>query len=221
MNWSGRDRDGEKRGYHHGNLKAALVEAALRLIAEKGPEGLTLAEIARLASVSPAAPYRHFKDREALLVEVAKRGFEVFAAKLEAAWNKAAPSPTKAFENVGRAYLAFARQEPAYFAAMFEAGLSAKDHPDLQIAGDRAFAVLRQAAEALLAGLPGKDKAPAAMIALHFWALSHGIAGLFAKGGAVRPPFPASPEELLEAAVLIYLRGLGLMMTEPPNKCGR
>jgi len=214
MKWSGRDRDGEKRGYHHGNLKAALMEAALRLIAEKGPDGLTLAEIARLARVSPAAPYRHFKDREALLVEVAKRGFEVFSARLEAAWNQGSPTPGRAFENVGRAYLGFAREEPAYFAAMFEAGLSAKQHPDLQTAGDRAFGVLRAAAESLAAGLPGREKAPAAMIGLHVWALSHGIAALFAKSGAVRPPFPASPEELLESGVLIYLRGLGLMMSE-------
>src|SRR5690554_1547560 len=71
-----------RRGYHHGNLREALVAAALRLIAEKGPWGVTFAEAARAAGVSPAAPYRHFRDRDALLADVARRGYELFEEHL-------------------------------------------------------------------------------------------------------------------------------------------
>src|SRR5262249_14831680 len=70
MSWSGQGGF-ERRGYHHGNLREALLDAALTLIAEKGPAGFTIAEAARLAGVSPGAPYRHFRDAEALLAEVA------------------------------------------------------------------------------------------------------------------------------------------------------
>ncbi|MBO0764740.1 MAG: WHG domain-containing protein, partial [Hyphomicrobiaceae bacterium] len=89
-------------------------------------------------------------------------------------------------------------------------GLSLADHRELQEAGDRAFAVLRGACEALVAGMPAASRPPPAMMALHIWSLSHGIASLFARGDAARRPLPMSPEELLEAGVLIYLEGLGV-----------
>ena len=112
------------RSYHHGNLKEVLLEAARKLIEQYGPAGFSLTEAARLAGVSPAAPYRHFRDRDALLAEVAKHGFERFAARLDMAWNNGVPTPLSAFENLGKAYLAFAREEPASYAVMFEAGLA-------------------------------------------------------------------------------------------------
>src|SRR5215467_11101070 len=111
------------RGYHHGNLKEALMRAALDLIAEKGPSGFTFAEAARSAGVSPAAPYRHFRDRDELLANVALRGFDQFEAALTRAWDKGRPDPFTAFERLGKAYLAFARAEPASYSAMFEAGI--------------------------------------------------------------------------------------------------
>ena len=101
------------RGYHHGNLKEALVRAALELIAEKGPAGFTFAEAARWAGVSPAAPYRHFRDRDELLADVARRGFERFATALKTAWDDGRPDPFTAFDRLGKAYLHFARSEPA------------------------------------------------------------------------------------------------------------
>ena len=124
------------RGYHHGNLREALVQAALDLIGDKGPAGFTFAEAARWAGVSPAAPYRHFRDRDALMADVAKRGFERFTEDLTRAWDQGRPEPFRAFENVGRAYLAFARTEPAYYAAMFEAQLPGEG----QVAGLYQFA---------------------------------------------------------------------------------
>ena len=209
MSWS-RDRgESERRSYHHGNLREALIRAALELIAAKGPAGFTFAEAARSAGVSPAAPYRHFRDRDALMADVAARGFELFEAALSRAWNDGKPDPTTAFEQVGRAYLAFAREEPAYYSAMFEAGLPMDLDPALREAADRAFAVLRKASEALCALLPAGKRPPALMMALHVWALSHGIASLFGRGDAARRKLPMAPEELLEAGVLVYLAGLG------------
>jgi AcrR family transcriptional regulator len=210
MSWS-RDRgDSERRSYHHGNLREALIRAALELIAAKGPAGFTFAEAARSAGVSPAAPYRHFRDRDALMADVAARGFELFEAALSRAWKDGKPDPMTAFEQVGRAYLAFAREEPAYYSAMFEAGIPTDSSPELRDAAERAFAVLRHATERLVATMPAQNRPPVLMMALHIWALSHGIASLFGRGDAARRALPMSPEELLEAAVLLYLRGLGL-----------
>ncbi|HUN44612.1 MAG TPA: TetR/AcrR family transcriptional regulator [Acetobacteraceae bacterium] len=209
MSWSGQGGF-ERRGYHHGNLREALVEAAVALIAEKGPDGFTIAEAARLAGVSPAAPYRHFRDAQALLAEVALRGFDRFAASLSGAWNNGRPDPLRAFEAIGRAYLAFARNEPAFYAAMFEARLVFDDHPPLLAAGDRAFGVVREAADRLAASLQREQRPPSLMMALHVWALAHGIAALFVRGGPSRRKLPMTAEELLEAGLLVYLRGLGL-----------
>jgi len=206
MSWSKHRR----RGYHHGHLREALIEAAMALIADKGPAGFTIAEAARSAEVSPGAPYRHFSDRDALLADIARRGFERFEGELSDAWNAGEPDPMTAFGRVGRAYLAFARDEPAYYAAMFEARLPPDSTRELTRASERAFAVLRQAAETLCARLPKEERPPSLMVSLHVWALCHGIASLFARGDAARRKLPMTPEDLLEAGVLVYLQGLGL-----------
>lgn len=210
MSWSKQSGGKGGRAYHHGNLREALVKAALDLIGKKGPAGFTFAEAARAAGVSPAAPYRHFRDRDALLADVAGRGFERLADDLTGAWDGGRPDPSTAFRRVGRAYLDFARNEPAYYTAMFESGLPPDLSPDLAREGDRAFAVLREASEALIATLPEGTRPPAMMMSLHVWAMSHGIASLFARGDAARRALPMAPEDLLEAGVLIYLSGLGL-----------
>jgi AcrR family transcriptional regulator len=216
MSWSRAGDGGGRRGYHHGNLREALIRAALDLIAQKGPGGFTFADAARWAGVSSAAPYRHYRDREALLADVARRGFELFEAALNHAWNDGRPDPYAAFENVGRAYLAFARDEAAHYSAMFEAGVPLDSDPGLRDAANRAFEVLRTASAALSARIPPDKRPPALMMSLHIWALSHGIASLFARGDAGRRKLPMAPEELLEAGVLIYLRGLGLIAETPP-----
>jgi AcrR family transcriptional regulator len=217
MRWSRPGAGPEQRGYHHGNLREALIDAALALIAAKGPAGFTIAEAARAAGVSPAAPYRHFRDREELLADVALRGFARFEEALARAWNEGRPDPLRAFENMGRAYLAFARDESAYYSAMFEAGVPRDRTPELVRAGERAFAVLRQAAEALCADLPADRRPPTTMMALHIWAFSHGVASLFARSDGARRPLPMPPEELLEAGMLVYLQGLGLAGGAPPT----
>jgi AcrR family transcriptional regulator len=211
MSWSGPTDGGSgRRGYHHGNLREALIEAALELIGAKGPAGFTVAEAARVAGVSPAAPYRHFRDADALLAEVALRGFDRLAQLLTAAWNLGRPEPVRAFEDLGRAYLAFARDEPAFYAAMFDSRIAMENQPNLQAAADRAFAVLREASDQVSATLPKGRRPPSMMMALHIWALSHGIASLFVREGPSRRRLPMPPEDLLEAGVLLYLQSLGL-----------
>ncbi|MBX2806489.1 MAG: TetR/AcrR family transcriptional regulator [Hyphomicrobiales bacterium] len=197
-----------RRGYHHGNLREALIRGALELIAQKGPAGFTIADAARLAGVSPAAPYRHFRDRDALIADVALIGFNQLADRLERSWKNGKPNAMQAFENIGREYLAFARDEAAYYAAMFEAGIPSSSTVALRQASDRAFDVLRHAAEAVCGTLPEGERPPALMVALHVWSLSHGIASLFCRQGTRKTPM--TPEDLLEAAVLVYLQGLGV-----------
>jgi AcrR family transcriptional regulator len=216
MSWD-KNRGRREGGYHHGNLKEALVQAALGLIAQKGPGGFTFAEAARSAGVSPAAPYRHFRDRDELLASIAQQGFEQFEVALTAAWDDGRPDTPTAFQRVGKAYLAFARENPAYYSAMFESGLPLESNPALLVASERAFAIIRAASERLVAmAPPGVPRPPALMMALHIWSISHGIASLFGRGDAARRKLPMSPEDLLEAGVLIYLKGLGFPTDQRP-----
>lgn len=198
-----------KRGYHHGNLRQALVEAALTLIAEKGPQGFTLSEAAKAADVTPAAVYRHFAGRDELLAEVARQGYDIFAALLEYAYDDGRPSPLAAFEATGRAYLAFARRYPGHYQAMFESGLQTGQHADLATVAQKARATLDRAADDLAQALPVDRRPPASMISAHVWAVSHGVVELFLRGNG--GPQPWAPEDLLESAIGIYLRGLGLI----------
>ena len=202
-----------KRGYHHGNLRQALVEAALDLIEEKGPTGFTLSEAAKVAGVTPAAVYRHFAGRDDLIAEAARQGYEIFADVMQYAYDQGQPSALASFEATGRAYLAFARKYPGHYIAMFESGVSVNKTPDLAAASARARGVLEKAAEGLSQHIPADKRPPAAMFSAHIWALSHGVVELFARGSpGTRSPYP--PEELLEAGIGIYLRGLGLI---PPD----
>ena len=202
-----------RRGYHHGNLKQALVEATLKLIEEKGPQGFTMTEAAKAAGVSPAAPYRHFSGKEQMIAEAARQGFEIFADLMEFACRRAGPSALAAFDATGRAYLAFARKHPGHYIAMFESGLRISADPGLARASERAMAALTRATESLLADLPEDRRPPATMVAQHVWAMSHGVVELFARGEpGARAPF--APEELLESGIGIYLRGLGLLAGE-------
>jgi AcrR family transcriptional regulator len=206
-----------RESYHHGNLREALIDSALRLIAERGPAGFTFAEVARAAGVSAAAPYRHFRDRNALIAEIARRGYERFADDLERAWNDGRPDPITAIETTGHAYLAFARREPAAYAAMFETGFPLEQDAMLLRASERAFGVLRRAAEAACATHAGAgQRPPALMVALHIWAMAHGIAALFVgRTDDTRRRMPMTAEELLEAGLLIYMQALGLSPRQP------
>lgn len=191
-----------RRGYHHGHLREALITATKGLLAEKGPQGFTLADAARIAGVSPAAPYRHFTDRDALLREVAAAGFKAFGEAL----GRAARSgdPTSGFRAMGDAYLRFAREEPGYYIAMFSARLPPA--PDGVDVGAVAFERLIEAIVAVLAArnLQVPDLRG---LALQVWSLSHGVATLAAAGrlsGEI-----GDAEEILASGVRALLDGAG------------
>lgn len=199
-----------KRGYHHGNLREALVVACLKLIETRGPTGFTLSEASREAGVTPAAVYRHFEGREELIAQAALQGYEIFGELMEAAYNGGEPSALSAFESTGRAYLAFARKYPGHYVAMFESGISINRSPELNAVATKAMGVLEKAAEDLSQHIPAEKRPPPQMFSAHIWALSHGVVELFARGSpGTKSPYP--PEDLLETGIGIYLRGLGLI----------
>lgn len=181
------------RPYHHGNLRQALLEAAAALVAERGPEGFTLLDAARACGVSASAPYKHFSDKAALLAALAQEGGEKLNQALGAAWGGGQPSPAEAFLRIGGAYLAFARDWPGHYGAMFRPGAA----PPAQALN--AGSPLGQALAAL-----GVGSAAAGEVALQVWALSHGLASL-SRAGLL--PVPA--EQLIDSGVGRLLRGLG------------
>lgn len=203
-----------RESYHHGNLRQALVDATVGLIEDKGPMGFTLAEAARLAGVSAAAPYRHFSGRDQLLEEVARQGFHDFALRLESAFDGGKPSALSAFLRMGQAYLRFASEKPGFYMAMFESGLSITGNADLTAAADRAQDAMQGASAALFERLAPDSRPPARMVANHVWAMSHGVVELFGRG---RPGgrAPIGADDMLESGVLIYLRGLGVIPADP------
>jgi len=187
-----------KRRYHHGSLKQALVDAAIDLLAEGGPSALTLTEAARRAGVTPAAPYRHFSGRDALLAEIARQGFETFGARIETAWDEGRPDAKAAMAAMCAAYLKFAREEPGLYAAMFGQAATLAD-PGAGGAADHALEILWRAVVAWLqaAGAPAQG---ARHVALQIWALAHGVA-MLAISGHLDPCKTADPVAVLEGAV--------------------
>lgn len=206
----------DRQGYHHGNLKEALIEAAQRFIAERGLGGFTLADAAKLVGVTPAALYRHFRGREALVAEVAFRGFDELAKRLGKALQSEGTALER-FTRMGEAYLAFAEQEPGFYAAMFSAkpsesegcgpwGKGGADKADDSAPRPRgAFDYL---VEALSETFPeGFQSVDTRFIALEVWALSHGIATLDAAGQLPKGPGLPDKYELLRAGVLALVHG--------------
>jgi hypothetical protein len=127
------------------------------------------------------------------------------------AWNNGVSTPLSAFDNLGRAYLAFAREEPASYAVMFETGIMLAAEAETLPSAERSFDVLQRAAAALCRSLPEAERPPLKLMSLHIWAISHGVATLFAQGDLQARKVPMSPEEILESAMLIYLKGLGIL----------
>ncbi|MCP4330674.1 MAG: TetR/AcrR family transcriptional regulator [Alphaproteobacteria bacterium] len=198
-----------RRGYHHGNLKEALVSAARQLILEKGPHGFSLIEAARMADVSPAAPYRHFRDRRALLAEIARLGYEKFSDRLETAWNDGLPDPADGLRRMGEAYIDFALEDRASYAAMFEAGLTVSDDEALKEAGQRAYRTLALATETLTARLPEGQTVSPELVFFHIWSLTHGAVTLFRNDLQSRALKEIGLSPALDSGIEIYLRGLG------------
>jgi AcrR family transcriptional regulator len=127
--------------YHHGDLRSALVDAAIGVIAERGVRDFSMAEASRRLGVTTAAPYRHFADRDELLAAVAARGLEVFAAMLSGAAD-AADIPAQRLAAMAGAYVRFAAQHRPLFDTLFNSGLDKSRHPELQRACEPVDALL-------------------------------------------------------------------------------
>jgi AcrR family transcriptional regulator len=163
----------KRRAYHHGNLKAALIETGLELIEEKGVQALTLREIGARLGVSRSAAYRHFTDKANLLGEISEAGFTQFADALAAARDSAHPDFASRLSAMGVAYVRFAADHRAHFEVMF----SPQDEPRASPAGARAFAILE---DTIREGQQSGDVRPgdSAELARMVWSLVHGISML-------------------------------------------
>jgi AcrR family transcriptional regulator len=184
--------------YHHGNLREALLGAAIRLIAEVGPAAFTLREVARRAGVSHNAPYRHFRDRDDLMAAVAAEGFrELTRAMMEAAAPRS--DALDRLKHAGLGYITFALRRPEHFTVMFDAPISKHKHPESGAAGEESFATLLGFVKGCQeAGqLPSGDLRQMALLA---WTMVHGIAKLAITG---RLPFRSSSKVLKFGAFVI------------------
>lgn len=173
-----------RRPYHHGNLREALLQGAVRAIAEVGPAAFTLREVARRAGVSHNAPYRHFRDKEALLAAVAAQGFRELTRAMRDAGERQSNTPPQAIDKLkqsGLAYVAFAVRRPEHFTVMFDAPVNKCKDPEYTRASQEAFNTLLN----YIRNCQAEGQLPAGNTlerALYAWSLVHGIAKLAIAG---------------------------------------
>ncbi|MET8505901.1 TetR/AcrR family transcriptional regulator [Streptomyces sp. NPDC004787] len=177
-----------RRGYHHGDLRRAVLDAALDVIAADGPGALSLRDLARRAGVSHAAPAHHFKDRTGLLTAIAAEGYELLAAAL---------SGVPGLRERGVRYVRFAAAHPAHFQVMFRPDLHRPDDPALLAAKERAAAELRAGVAALPAG-PGDSPDPRDT-GVAAWSMAHGFATLLLTHNLDAPLAGRDPGEVFGA----------------------
>lgn len=196
----------DQRGYHHGSLRTALIEAAEAVIAERGLDRFSLREAARRAGVSPAAPAHHFKDVRGLLTAIAAQAFADLGDALEAANASAGPDREARIRAQGMAYVAFALDRPARFDLMWRKALLDHDDPQLSEAGNRAWEMLDSATRG--PGAPHSGPLdPALAPSTAAWSIVHGFARL-AIDGAFGPEPDAAEQaaQVMLPLVLDHLR---------------
>ncbi|WAZ22236.1 TetR/AcrR family transcriptional regulator [Streptomyces cinnabarinus] len=188
-----------ERPYHHGDLRRAILTAALDVIADDGPAGLSLRDLARRAGVSHAAPAHHFKDRTGLLTAIAAEGFGLLAAELRQGED---------LKDAGVRYVRFARAHPAHFQVMFTPGLLRAD--DLELTTARALAgdALREAIAAVRPDGLGIDSRLAGVAA---WSLAHGFATLLLGHNLDGPVGDRDPEEVFRTLAATLFRTGGIV----------
>jgi AcrR family transcriptional regulator len=192
--------------YHHGHLRAALLHAAMDLLEERGETALSLRAVARRAGVSPAAPYRHYADREALVSAVAGVGYRELAERLAAA--HPSPSTPEQLASVAIAYVQFALERPALFRIMF--GEPCDRDNDERVAATAAVShYLRAIVERTF------PQADAEALATAIWALVHGLA-LLHLDGKLDARTPAVVADRVTAAIEAVLT-----VTAPTPPSGR
>jgi AcrR family transcriptional regulator len=194
-----RPTEGERR-YHHGDLRRALVDAALAPIAEGELGTFSLREVARRAGVTPAAPYHHFKDKTGLLAAVAEEGFVTLCGRLEAALAPVPPADLRGrFGALARAYLTFARAHPAHYRVMFLPEIkSQQEHPSFHAAADRTLEVL---AKQVREGAPQAAPREVMTRTVLIWSIGHGLASLWNDGVLDRKLHLGSDRAFLDATV--------------------
>ena len=184
-----------KATYHHGDLRAALVHAAMELLEEGGETDLSLRAVARRAGVSPAAPYRHYADREALVSTVAAVGYRELAERLAAA--HPSPSTPEQLASVAIAYVQFALERPALFRIMFTESCDRDNRERVA-----ATAAVSQYVRAIVQRT--FPQADAEALATAIWALVHGLAFLHLDG-KLDASTPAAVAERITAAIYALL----------------
>lgn len=167
---------GKRSPYHHGQLKEALIVAATRLVEENGPDNFSMADACRLAGVSTAAPYRHFRDRDELLAEVVNRGFIGLADANRAAVMSAGEGTLAGIIAMGKSYVRFAALQPGVFRLMFGQNTDVKQVEGVLETGLDCFGgLIRQVA--IYCAAQGRDD-DAREVALRLWTFVHGAASL-------------------------------------------
>ena len=169
-----------KAKYHHGDLREALIAAAFELVSEHGVDKFSLADACRLAGVSTAAPYRHFKDREELLAEVCARGFEIMTEAAQQAVQKNGEGTLDGIVAMGQSYVAFAVAHEGLFRLMFGQKLSLEELPHVLEIGTNCFGYLIEQITKYCAA-NGLEK-NADDIAVQLWTFVHGASSLLIDG---------------------------------------
>jgi AcrR family transcriptional regulator len=188
--------------YHHGDLRRAILDAALELIKESGVPSLSLREIARRIGVTSAAPYYHFKDRGELLLQIGIQGYSQLLPILQQA-AATASGAEEACEAEARAYLHFAQQHPGLYAVMFSADLAQHEHSiKAKTIADRCFGIVC----ASVAGSRTLSEQMSIEAALSIWSLLHGLAVL--DQGKLLEQSRPEQERIAVQGVLAILRGL-------------
>ena len=207
-------RTTSQRGYHHGDLREALLEAALRSIAADGTEKLSLRALARDAGVSPTAPYRHFSSKRDLLAALIVRGFRLLEANLLAARDAAGAAPEKRLLAVSLGYVNFSLENPTSYKLMFSTVLEDfSDYTELKLAAEAAFGVVLGILDEVLTERPNPclSVSQAGAVA---WSAVHGVSSLLLFGHDHRRS-DSSPraalaqlEQDLPAALSLLMRGI-------------
>lgn len=166
----------QKTGFHHGDLREALIGAARRLVIERGAENFSLADACRLAGVSTAAPYKHFRDKNEILREIVTRGFDDLARRTAAAVAQGGVGTLDGIVAMGHAYLTFARQETAIFRLMFGQDSDVKRSSEVESHGRDCFGKVIEQVR-IYCDRQG-CRVDAHRTALELWTFVHGAASL-------------------------------------------
>jgi AcrR family transcriptional regulator len=195
--------------YQHGDLHEALIDAGVKLLMEGGADALSLRGAAQLAGVSHAAPYRHYKDKDALIAAIAERGFRLLTAKMRSHLEASgARKASRKLVALGVGYVMFGMEHPAYLQLIFGGFRSRTDMPpELAAAGAEAYSVLRDTVEA---GIVSGEltKAEVDDVALACWSIVHGLSMLLIHGAVPKPETPQLEAALVERLLGLLSRGI-------------